>query len=260
MLKAERHNKMIEYINKFEKVSVDDLAEIFDVSRPTVVRDLSELSKRGRIYRTRGFAISVSNRLSMEMPYKEKEVMNVSEKKKIASLALPLIGDNKSIIIDSGSTNLELAKMMTNKKAIVITNDIRVALEFSTYDFVDLYVSPGKLVKQVYTLDGSLTVSFFKDLSVDILFLGIDAIDFETGIYNSEIDETLLKKVMIESASYVVALVDSSKFGNRTFVRVGDIELIDCLVTDSITKEQLNILKEKNIRVITPKIDTFSGR
>lgn len=256
MLKNERQEKLVEYINQSQSVTVEDLLENFHVSRPTIIRDLSDLDKQGLIYRTHGGAMSLSSQLTREMPFREKELLNVDKKKIIGGLAMNLVENEDTIIIDSGSTTLEFSKLLNNNLLRVITNDIRIGIEFSNYPKIDLFIAPGKLVKSVYTIKGLITMEYFKNLSVDKLFLGVDAIDTTSGIYNVKIDEGHLKKVMMDSANSVIVLADSSKFGKKAFSKVCNIDQIDCIITDEITKEDLEYLLEQKIRVITPRIDT----
>lgn len=234
MLPIERLEKITEYIEKKDFATIAELIELLKVSKPTVMRDLATLEKKGSIIRTYGGAASIHKGTNFEPSYKEKENQAIENKVNIAKLARKFIFSGETILLDSGSTTFMLAKELVQAKNItVITNDIKNAMILSENEDIDLVVLGGQKRKGVYSLIGPLTEIHLKDLNVDKVFLGADAVDIKRGITNSNIDEVSIKKCMIEIASEVILLADSSKFNKAAFTRISKIEALNKVISDS---------------------------
>lgn len=252
MLPAERHEKTLSLINEKEFVTVNEIIELLGVSKPTVMRDLAKLEKQKLIFRTHGGATSVKLGTKFEPTHSMKENQSIQEKQKIAKLASQFINPGETILLDSGSTTLALAQqLLTAKDITVITNDLKVAMCLTENESIELIVLGGQKRKGVFSLIGSIPENLIINLSVDKAFLGADAIDFDKGITNSNLDEVNLKKLMINISKRVILLVDSSKFDHIAFAKVGDIDLIDDLITDNNREKEnfIDGLKELNISV-----------
>lgn len=241
MLKGERLYKIVDYINEKRTVTINEICDYMQVSKPTVNRDLKILEEEKLITRTHGGAMSLTKGTRFEPIYIVKEKERVHEKDTIATFALDFIKHGETIYIDSGTTTLALAKKMVDMSNItVITNDIKIAYTLCSSNDIELVVLGGQQRKGVYSLLGPFAENTLKILNIDKAFLGADAIDIAKGITNSNIDESNLKKSIIDMSNEVIVLTDSSKFGNVAFVKVCDINEINTIITDSnITEEKL---------------------
>jgi DeoR family fructose operon transcriptional repressor len=249
MLKAERQEHILNYINKKRKATVDMLITVVSASRATITRDLAELEKKKLIYRTHGGALSISSQLSNEVPYEQKRKMNPEIKKELASVAINLINDDDVIIIDSGSTTCELAKLLNNKRLKVFTNDIAIAMLLSNNNKIDTYVTSGMLQKDVYTLVSSEAIDFFSRIKVNSLFLSADALIPESGIYNHGIDEAKMKSNMINAADNVYLMIDNSKLHNKALMKVCDIEAITAIIINDIDDDLKHFFESHGLKV-----------
>lgn len=252
MLPAERLERIYTFINDKGFVTINELLDMFDVSKPTVMRDLAKLEKENRIVRSHGGAMSLEAGTKFEPTHSMKEGKAVEKKKKIAEMAVTLIKPGETILLDSGSTTLMLAhQLLTMKNITVITNDVKIAMCLCDNEDLDLVVLGGQRRKGVFSLIGSMAESLLKDLCVDKAFMGADAIDIERGITNANLDEVNLKKLMIANCKESILLVDSTKFNNRAFAKIGDIDIVDHIITDIGLNDQkvLSELKEKNVKV-----------
>lgn len=256
MLQGERLNKIVEYINEKKVVTIAELCKEFKVSKPTISRDLRKLELEQLINRTYGGAMSLTRGTNFEPTYAIKENEKKAEKEAIGNCAIDLISQGETIMLDSGSTTLMLAKKMINLSNItVITNDLKIAMLLSKNEKIELVVLGGQRRKGVYSLIGPFTESLLQSLNVDKVFLGADAIDIEKGITNSNIDETNIKRTMIDISKRVIVLVDSSKFGKIAFTKVCNIDSIDEIVTDSnISQNNFNKIKESKIKIHLAKV------
>jgi len=253
MFQEERVKKILDFISLETRASVSQLSKKFDVSKVTIRRDLEILSDEGLILKTHGGAILMQEKLSFDIPYKAKSLMNISEKQKIGREAANLINDNDIIILDAGSTTLEIAKRITQKNITVITNDINIAIEIANNPTIELIVTGGSQIKGVYTLVGDEAVEMFKKVHVNKTFLGCDALDLAFGISNRHLFECKVKLAMIDAALEVVMVCDKSKFDKKVSFHLCSLSRINKIITDNISDKCLNALYENKIEVIIAK-------
>ncbi len=252
MLGEERREYILNLINKTGSVKAIDLAKTLNISETTIRRDLNKLSKKGLARRTHGGAI---NRLSVghEMKFDVQKEKFIEEKKRIALAAAALIEEEDVILIEAGTTGLQTALNITNKKKItVITNscDIAVLLGKTNPQYT-VILSGGILKNETHSLVGPIADSAFKSLFVDKAFIGISGLDLKKGITAADHIEAQTKKCIINSAKTVVALCDHSKLGNISMNFVAPVSDIDILITDTeADKEFLEKIKELDIEVI----------
>ncbi len=251
MLKGERLYKIVDYINEKKTVTINELCDFLNVSKPTINRDLKILEEEKLITRTHGGAMSLTKGTRFEPIYIVKERERILEKDAIASRASEFIKQGETIYLDSGTTTLALAKKIVGMSNItVITNDLKIAYILCSVNDIELVVLGGQQRKGVYSLLGPFAENTLKILNIDKAFLGADAIDLEKGITNSNIDESNLKKSIIEMSNEVIALTDSSKFGNVCFVKVCDIHEVNSIITDSnISKAEIKKFQYENIKL-----------
>ncbi|MHB1395072.1 MAG: DeoR/GlpR family DNA-binding transcription regulator [Clostridia bacterium] len=245
--------QIVEYINRKRKANVSELSTHFRVSKVTIRKDLDELSLKGMILKTRGGAVSIYNSFSEEIPFNKKYHMNTEEKKRIGAKASEMVFDGDVIILDAGSTTLEVAKKILKKNVTVITNDLKVALEQTKSDTITLIVVGGIVEKTVYSMAGPEVESFLSRMHVNKTFLGADAIDIAYGITNRTLPEITVKKSMIKAADEVIVVSDHTKTDKRVFAFLCSVEDIDTLITDFIEEESKKQLEEKGVKVIVAK-------
>lgn len=250
MLADERRTQILKKLNENRYVQVSDLADEFDVTTVTIRRDLDEMEADGLCIRKRGGAIRVNPGVSMEMPYNIKRHEMVDEKDRIAQEALRYVKDGDTFILDAGSTTYALAMLLNTKARVtVVTNDLKIATKLSENPNINTICTGGVARTSVYSLQGTLTESFIKDIKVDKTFLGADAINQDGVISNVNIEEVAIKKAMIKAADQTILLADSSKFTKSGFYRVCDLEDIDFLITDDgLSKIDYEILESHEIR------------
>ena len=257
MLQIERLEKILEFIDERGTVNIPELIEAFDVSKPTVLRDLKALEKQNLIIRVHGGAASKRRKgTNFEPKNRVKEKEAITEKEEIAELAVNHINSGETILLDSGTTTLMLARRMLMLKNItVITNDIKIAMTLSDNENIDLVVIGGQKRKGVYSLIGPFAENILNQLNVDKVFLGADAVDFKWGLTNSNIEETNIKKTMIEVAKEKILLADSRKFNQAAFTKISSIEILDRIITDNkLSEADAKRFEEIGITVETPNL------
>ncbi|WP_276352149.1 DeoR/GlpR family DNA-binding transcription regulator [Cohnella caldifontis] len=251
MFQLERQEKLLQYINKKKKANVQELSRMFDVSKVTIRRDLDELAGKGLVVKTHGGVLSTANNLSFEIPSSSKFEANSAAKKKIGAAAAAAIDDGDIIVLDAGSTTLEIAKHLKSKDVTILTNDIKIAMETAHKNGVKLVVSGGEILNEsVYTLVGGQAAEFFKKVHVNKTFLGCDAIDLQFGISNRTMQEVEVKRAMIDAADEVIVVTDGSKLNKKVFCFLCEISVIDKLVIDEIEDAYKLELEKHGVEVI----------
>lgn len=240
MLPIERKQQILSRIIQNGKIEIESLAEELNVSGMTIRRDLAVLEQEGRVVRTHGGAVAPDSLIS-EVPYQNKITKNTTEKKAIAELAVEMIPENANILLDSGTTTLEIAKKVKFRKdLVIITNDIKISLELldSTSKVI---CTGGDLQRGVGSLLGAHVQHLLNQIQVDILFLGAHAIDEKSGITAPTLEKALVKKLMIQSARHTWLVADSSKFDKQSFARICSLAEITGIITDNgLPPEQRN--------------------
>jgi len=252
MFQIERQEKILKFINEKQSARTQELSELLGISPVTIRSDISDLARRGLIIKSHGGAMSVQKRINLEIPSVVRSQQNVEAKEEIAAVAAGLISDDDVIILDSGSTTLEVAKRIRSRGVTVITNDLKIGMTLADMGSVSLIMTGGSRLSNVYTLVGSEANEFFKRFRVNKLFLGCDAIDFEWGISNRTLEETATKLSMIRSSREVIAVADRSKFHRQVFVHLCGIGDIHTLITDRLEPEEREKLEQYGVRALTP--------
>lgn len=248
----ERRYAITELLKKTQKVSVQLLSERFKVSSATIRNDLRELETQGLLKRTHGGAM-LKTKTVFELANEEKEWRRHEEKISIAQSALQLIEDGDCIILDTGTTTLELAKLLGQKKDLtVVVNDIKIAGILEQYSRVTVIMIGGVLRKDFHCTIGEWSCNMLKSLCVDIAFVAANGFSIEKGLTTPDLNHADVKRIMVSVANRVVLLCDSSKIGQDAFARFASVDEIDTLVTDEeIEKTQREDLKALGIKIIT---------
>lgn len=233
MLAQQRREKIFDLIREDGQAKVHALSKIFKVTEVTIRQDLEKLEEEGWIVREHGGAhlknigLSVRN---IELQSKE----NMAQKEAIAKKAVELIQDGDTIILDSGSTTTELAKIIRGfKNLTVITNALNIALILGEDPEIHLVLTGGEFKAPTLSLTGQKAADSLEGLHVDKLFLATAGITLKSGLTYPSISDLVVKRAMIESADKVFLVADSSKIGKSSFASLGALSLIDTLITDS---------------------------
>lgn len=253
MLKEQRINRITDEIKKRGIVSVDDLVKSLDASRSTIHRDLLDLEALNMLKCIRGGAVAISPKTSYEPPFDVRQDCFLDEKERIAAAAFKLIQENETIILDSGTTVYELAKLIKGSQRLYIaTNDLKSAMTLSSVQNIDLMVLGGSLRQSHYSIHGVFTENMLSQIHADKVFLGVDAVDLNIGFMNFSVDEINTKRLMIKASHKVIVLCDHSKIESVAFANICPLEDVHLFITGKeIGKEILAQLEERGLNVMT---------
>ncbi|MCM3588947.1 DeoR/GlpR family DNA-binding transcription regulator [Mesobacillus maritimus] len=249
MLVAERQRKIVELVNEKLSIRVSELSKIFSVTEETIRRDLEKLEKENLLMRSHGGAVSLEKDQS-ETSYLEREITDASEKKAIALEAISLIEPGDQIVLDASTTAWYMAKELPDMPLTVLTNSIKVAIELSRKEQIRVISTGGTLLSQSLSYVGPLAERSLSMYHVNKAFLSCKGVHLDKGLSDFNELQALLKKQMMEISDETVLMVDSSKFGTRSFSQIAPLASIDTVITDSYLDDQLRRqLDEKNITV-----------
>jgi DeoR/GlpR family transcriptional regulator of sugar metabolism len=236
MLRAERQAKILQTIRERGVVENEELSKIFDVSLATIRRDLKTLSDQRLIKLDHGGSTITDYLDSMGEPlYETKVYINEDCKAAIGAAAAQMIQNGDTIILDSGTTNAQIARHLRQRKLRqieVITCDLMVAKELGDDPNISVLVLGGLMRKSYYTTYGPYTEQVLRNIQANKTFLGVDAVSKERGVSNIVLEEVPVKELSIRASEQVIMVADSTKFGKSATYRVCGWDAINIVITD----------------------------
>ncbi len=248
----ERRALILRLLEQTEEVSVVEISKQTGISEVTIRKDLTILQNRHLLLRTRGGAMRkpVEN-TSEENAIDRKRMFNFREKEQIGEEAVKLIKDGDFIMLDSGTTTLEVARHLDKFQHLrIVTNAMNIATEWMNYKRFDVVLLGGNVHTNSLSTVGPLALTVLRNFSGYKLFLGVDSFSLEDGVSTPSLEEALLNQIMVQQAGQVIAVFDSSKFNKRSFVHVADVKELDCIITDrAIPTGMTGKLKAEGVEV-----------
>jgi DeoR/GlpR family transcriptional regulator of sugar metabolism len=230
MLKRERQAYILHQVNLHNKVLSADLSQHINVSDDTIRRDLQELAEEGKLIKVHGGALSPSFHHGT---HSSKDVYSYTQKRIIAHKAASLVKDGMFVLTGGGTTIMELAKMLPpDLQATFISGSIPAIYEYMNHPHLDVIVIGDKISKNSKITVGLEAISRIRQLRADLCFLGINALNLDSGVSDNDWDVVQIKKAMIESSQKLVCLTISEKINSRQPIQVCDIKKIDTLITE----------------------------
>lgn len=234
----ERQARLLEHLRTELFVDVQALRDHFDVSVATIRRDLSELERRGLLKRTHGGA-TIVNQVTRDYSASVREVTNAAEKKCIAQAAADLVVEGDAVMIDSGTTSLEVARLLANKPSLTfVTNGTDVLAALVAGGVQKVHFIGGEYVEINHSFGGPMAVEMVQRFNVDKAILSVSSVDLKRNLFCTlEPQVAYVQQAMIDVAQTVIVVADHSKFYRTALSVIVPIERADYIVTDSATQE-----------------------
>lgn len=233
-----RRRQIVEALRAYEEVQVAALAVDLGCSEMTVRRDLEALERDGVLRRVHGGATRARG-TAEEAPYAMRAFSHAEEKARIGSACAELLDDGETLVIDGGTTALELARALTGRRLTVMPLALRPVFELHGSPEVRLLLPGGEVRPGELSLIGGLSRRSFSELRFDTFVLSPCGIDPEAGVTAHLMAEAEIKRAALEASRRVIAVADSSKLGVVAFDQVCEIRRVDILVTDSAADPRL---------------------
>jgi len=253
LLAEQRRRKIVDLLEQKGQVTVRDLVHRFGVSAVTARSDLDALASSGSAVRSHGGAVRQIE-ASQDYPLRFKETLNRAEKIKIGRAAADLVRPNEVIILDSGTTTAEVARQIKSRKiqpVTIITNALNIASELMDAPGISVIVIGGLMRPVSCSFVGPQAELMLKEFHADRLFLAVDGFDLVVGASTPDVFEAQLNGVMMQVSKEVNIVADSSKLGRRSVSRIGPIEKVHRLITDSRAPSDFTEgLRKKGVQVL----------
>lgn len=246
MLPAQRRQAILRAVRS-GTAHVTALADEFGVSEMTVRRDLQALASDGKLERVHGGAVNVES----ERPFSEIVVERLEAKDRIGRAAAALVEDGQTVMIDIGTTTLQVARHLRGRSLTVVTTNLAVYEELLPEPDIELVLPGGAVRRNYLSLVGMLAEDALRRLRADIAFLGTSGIDADLAVWDTTMVEVPIKRAMIAASKRTVLLADAEKFGMDAMVRVCEASELDAIVTDErVPTERREALDEAGVEVI----------
>lgn len=253
LLVEERRRKILDLVAEAGRVTVTDIVRRFGVSAVTARTDLDALSATGSVVRSHGGALCPQEP-TKDYPVSFKATLHQTEKSRIGRAAAKLVNPNETIILDNGTTTLEIARHLKTMKLqglTVITNALNIATELADSPGLMLIMLGGLMRQISSSFVGPQAEAMLAELHADRLFLAVDGFNLEIGASTPDILEAHLNEAMMDAAKETTIVADFSKLGRRSVSKIGSIERVHRLITDSHASAPfLDAVREKGIEVI----------
>lgn len=247
-LPAERRQRILQLLEARGGLRTAELHQAIGTSIATIRRDLNDLAEQKLLERTHGGALPRTLGTTHEPPFSVKSALMREEKERIARGAARLVSPGSTVILDSGSTVLALARQIAGKRITVIALDLPTA-QAAADGHTEVLQIGGRVRNGLYSLVGPWAEDTLRGLHGDLFFLGADAVD-DDEVTNSTVDEAAVKRLAIRAAREVILLADHSKFGRRALAQVCRLEELSAVVTDEGIGSREAALRERVRKVV----------
>ncbi|MNH92091.1 Glucitol operon repressor [compost metagenome] len=250
LFEEERKSQLVQYLERNQRASVQELSENFEVSESTIRRDLKELEEAKLLKRTHGGAVALQS-AGFEPSILDKEDVLRPEKERIAREAARRIREGDTILLDSGTTTLHLAREIKQFNSIrVITNSMLVLNELKDSRNIEVTLLGGILRPETQAFVGPMTEQSLEMIRVDKAFIATNGIDLKQGITTPNLVEASTKRKMIRIAGEVILLTDHSKIGKVAYAKFADIsDIHHCIIDQGVRTDFVNELKKLEVDV-----------
>lgn len=238
MLAPDRQSRIVQFIQRRGSASLQELRQEFGISPMTVRRDLDVLEERGLISRIHGGAMArMSPAISGE---DERGELQVAEKAAIGALAAGLVGDGQTLFLDAGTTTVELARRLRDRRGLTVaTNSVRVLATLADSPGINLVGLGGSVYGGAWSFVGPLAEAALRRFNASTAFLGISSVSLAHGLTEVNFFEAAIKSLMVQRAQRVVLLADHSKFERVSPVTVASLEEVHTIVSDALLSPAL---------------------
>jgi len=232
----ERKRGIMTLLHESGKVIANDLAQRFEVSTETIRRDLDELEKTNKLKKVYGGAVKFKS--DVEPAILERESIHVEAKRKIGYLASQLIEDSDVIVLDEGTTVLQIIPYLEHKRHLTImTNSIPALLlllehqKRGTFDGKIILIG-GEVSARHLRVSGPIAERTMEDFFVSKSFVSVDGVSLKNGVTSYDYEKAVFTRKIMQCSDTVIVVADQSKIDKRTVAKISDLRDIDILISN----------------------------
>lgn len=249
VLVEERRQKVLDLVSRKGFVTLGDLANKIKASESTIRRDLEHWHQQGMLKRIHGGAMFVGDGSALPA-LEDRSSSQTREKEVIARAAAARIRDGDAILLDGGTTTLEVAKLLIGRSLQIVTNSLPIANLYASSRETDLVFLGGYVYPKTGVALGPLTVRVMEQIHVHQTILSVGGITAK-GLFNSNLLLVETERQMMRCADEVVVVADHTKMGRQALAFLCELSAIDTLIIDSeLTPPQRELIEQANVRLI----------
>ncbi|MGB8984136.1 MAG: DeoR/GlpR family DNA-binding transcription regulator [Anaerolineales bacterium] len=247
----ERQKQILFLLTQQGRLSVAEIVEQFSISEATARRDLESLASQGKAQRVHGGVITVEQ-APPELPILDREREQSDEKARIGRAAAGLVADRETVFLGSGTTVLEVARNLRDRKQLtVITNSLPVLNMLAGLQEITVISLGGMLRESELSFIGHITELALTEVRVDKVFMGTRGLSLEHGLTNDYLQETLTDRAILKIGREAVIAADYSKVNRVSTVLLAPLDAMSTFVTDAkADKKCLQAMKKQGIQVV----------
>jgi DeoR family transcriptional regulator, fructose operon transcriptional repressor len=257
MLRETRHEQLLKLLREEGVLPVGQIAQRLGVSEATARRDLNDLGNAGLLRRVYGGAVA---RGPVERPFAEEEAGDRADKDAVARAAARTVEDGEVVLLDIGTTTLQLARRLHGRSITVATSNLAVYEELKDDTDVELVLLGGQVRRNYRSLVGHLTQAGLGHLYADRLFLGTSGVLADGRVLDTTEVEVPVKQAMLSAARHVVLLATARKFPGTGTARICGPRDIGTLITNQTSDPgTLAVFRDAGVEVETsadPAVNT----
>lgn len=254
MLKEERFLRIVKFLEQNKTATFSDLSEVVEVSVGTVRRDLKELEENGSLKIVRGGAIYRSDDLTRQV-FDIRGIEHKAEKQELARLVETVVVDGQTIALNSGTTNIEVAKFLVKNyyRLTIITNNLRIIDILKQGKDFTIIVPGGVFDPKESAIFGKSCEDMILSYNIDTALIAVNGISYEKGITDFRMKEVGIIRALLSTSKYKAVVADSSKFERVAYLNVCSLSEIDCIITDpGVSQDIVGRYGELNVKIIKP--------
>ena len=246
----ERENIILEYLKNNNSSSIENLAKICNSSTMTIRRDLKRL-KESRVMEQRNGIVYLKKDISLLPPYVYRKTLYKKTKQSMALKALEFINDCDVIILDAGTSCMEISYLLNERKNLtVITNDLDIASIASNYE-ITVYIAGGKIENRNNCSSSIETIEYIKRFRASKAFIGTSGITNDLYFCANSSDKVEIKKSMMDISNTTILMADSSKFDSASIISVRPLHDFDYIITNKIfSNDEIDIIERNGGKIL----------
>jgi DeoR family fructose operon transcriptional repressor len=249
VLVEERRQQVLDLVRHRGFATLDDLKDATGASESTIRRDLDHWHQQGVLKRTHGGAVYLGDNVTLP-PLEERSTRQLEEKRLIAQATAARIADGDAVLLDGGTTTLEVARRLVDRPVQIVTNSLPIASLFATNRSGDLVFLGGYVYPKTGVALGPLTVRMLEDVHVNQTVMSVSGVTAK-GLFNSNLLLVETEQQMMRCADEVVVVVDHTKIGRPALAFLCELSAIDTLIVDAgLSEQQRQLLKEAGPKLI----------